>query len=63
MFHIHIVTLNVQKQFTTPLSPIYQVYSELGYIDPESVETEQQETDYYNSLLCGNNRDLISENR
>jgi hypothetical protein len=46
------------------LSPIYQVYSDLGIIDPNSVETEQQETDYYNSLLCGcKNSDLISENR
>ena len=47
-----------------PLSPVYQIYSDLGYIDPESVETEQDEQDYYNSLLWGcKNCDLVKENR
>ena len=47
-----------------PLSPIYQVYFDLGIIDPNSVQTEQQEKDYYNSLLYGcKNYNLVSENR
>jgi hypothetical protein len=36
----------------------------LGYIDPENVETEKDEQDYYNSLLWGcKNCDLVKENR
>jgi hypothetical protein len=47
-----------------PLSPVYQVYSDLGYIDPESVENEEQEDLYYKSLLWGCKKcDMISENR
>jgi hypothetical protein len=47
-----------------PLSPIYQIYSNLGEIDPYSVETEEQEDLYYKSLLYGcKNCDLISENK
>ena len=29
------------------LSPIYQVYSDLGYIDPNTVETEEDAENYY----------------
>ncbi len=47
-----------------PLSPVYQIYSDLGYIDTESVETEEQEDLYYKSLLWGcKNCDLVSENK
>jgi hypothetical protein len=36
----------------------------LGYIDPESEETEQDEQDYYNSLLWSCKKcNHISENR
>jgi hypothetical protein len=49
---------------STYLSPIYQVYSDLGFIDLESVKTEEDEQNYYNSLLYGcKNCDLTSENR
>jgi hypothetical protein len=47
-----------------PLSPIYQIYSDLGYIDPKSVKNEEQEDLYYKSLLYGCKKcDLTSENR
>ena len=47
----------------TNLSPIYKVYPDLEDIDPESVETEDEEN-YYKSLLWGcKNCDLIKENR
>lgn len=47
-----------------PLSLIYQIYSDLGEMDPYSVETEQDEELYYKSLLYGcKNCDLILENR
>ena len=46
------------------LSPIYQVYSDLEEIDSDSVETEEDEEMYYNSLLWGcKNCDLIKDNR
>jgi hypothetical protein len=35
------------------LSVPYQVYSDLGYIDPWSVKTMEQEENYYKSLLYG----------
>lgn len=47
-----------------PLSPIYKVYSDIPEIDPNSVETEEDEDLYYKSLLYGCKKcDLISENR
>lgn len=46
------------------LSPIYQVYSDLGYIDPNTVETEEDAEKYYKSQLYGCKKcNLISENR
>ena len=46
------------------LSPIYQIYSDLGEIDTYSVETEEQEDFYYKSLLYGcKNCHLVSENK
>jgi hypothetical protein len=46
------------------LSPIYQIYSDLGEMDPYSVETEEQEDLYYKSLLWDcKNCDLVSENK
>jgi hypothetical protein len=46
------------------LSPIYQVYSDLGEIDPDSVKTEEDIENYYKSLLWGcKNCDLILENK
>ena len=47
-----------------PLSPIYQVYSDLGNIDPNTVETEEDAENYYKSQLYGCKKcDLTSENR
>ena len=34
-----------------PLSLTYQVYSDLGEINPYSVKTEEDEENYYKSLL------------
>ena len=49
---------------STYLSPIYQVYSDLGKIDVYIVETEEDAENYYKSLLYGYiNCDLTSENR
>jgi hypothetical protein len=46
------------------LSQIYQVYSDLGYIDPNTVETEEDAKNYYKSLLYGCKKcDFNSENR
>ena len=46
------------------LSPIYKVSPDLEEIDPNSVETEEDEELYYKSLQWGcKNCDLISENR
>ena len=47
------------------LSPTYQVYSDLGYIDPDTdVKTEEDVENYYKSLLYGClNCDLILENQ
>ena len=47
-----------------PLSPIYKIYPDLQEIDPESVQSEEDEELYYKSLLYGCKKcDLISENR
>ena len=35
------------------ISPIYQIYSELGEIDPYSVETEEQEIFTINHYYMG----------
>lgn len=46
------------------LSPIYQVYSDLGDIDPYSVKTEEDEENYYKSLLYDcRNYDLVKDLR
>ena len=41
------------KSDNPSLSPIYQVYSDLGEIDPYSVETEEQEIFTINHYYMG----------